>query len=287
MTEAVPESLLPHVHVVIVDFHKATLLVRNLESLCRQYPADRMSIIVVDNSADPGNHQILRQLETVENLRLMVNDRNIGYTRACNQGARQGGGDYLLMVNPDVEWRDVGSLREFVAFLDSHPQIGICGPRQINPDGSVAETIRTIPNIFKQAARRLFPGQCVSHADYEATQPAEWLQSSCILIRRSLWDRIGGFDESYITFMADVDICYKSWLAGQGVYYFADAAVYPDGRRASVGGFWALLYSRALRRHLIDAIIFQFKYLLKPSLTGWMPSCGGESPRAWRSRVVR
>ena len=262
----------PTICAVIVDYRKAARVVQNVRSLRRQQTAERLDIVVIDNSVDPANARILRALDDEPGVRLVVNDTNTGYTAACNQGAAMGRGAFVLLVNPDILWTDPGALERLAAFMRGRPDVAVAGPRQVNEDGTVPRTARRFPNVLAQCARRSplgrLPGLAGSVGRYEAadldygrTQPVDWLQSSCVLVRRDFWDGTGGLDERYFLFMADCVLCWQAWDRGLEVVHFAEATVTADGIRASAGGPLALFRNPAARHHLRDAFLYHLQYL--------------------------
>lgn len=266
----------PRIAVVIVDFRKGARVVANVRSLLLQYPPERLDIVVIDNSVDPANAALLEPLRALQAARLVINPTNIGYTAACNQGAAMANGAFVLLLNPDIVWSQADALRRLVSFMRARPQVAIAGPRQVNEDGTVPRTARRFPNVIAQFARRSRFSRLPPLAarvgeyealdmDYAATQPVDWLQSSCLLIRRSLWNRIGGLDQRYFLFMADCALCRDAWASGGAVFHVADAVVTADGVRASAGGVRAIFRNPAIRHHLRDALLYHWQYFGKPS----------------------
>lgn len=285
----------PTISAVIVDYRKAARVVENVRSLRRQYPAERLDIVVIDNSVDTENARTLRALDGEPGVRLIVNATNTGYTAACNQGAAIGTGDFVLLVNPDILWSEPGALRRLAAFMRDRPNVAIAGPRQINEDGTVPRTARRFPSIVAQCARRSTLGKLPGFSrsvenyegadlDYRRTQPVDWLQSSCVLVRRDFWNRIGGLDERYFLFMADCVLCWQAWDERLEVVHFADAAVTADGIRASAGGALAVFRSAAARHHLRDAFLYHLRHLgrypagRRPAASLAMPSLQDTQP---------
>ncbi|MFN4090855.1 MAG: glycosyltransferase [Alphaproteobacteria bacterium] len=266
----------PRVGVVLVDYRKGDRVVANVRSLLHQYPATRLDIAVIDNSADAENAARLAPLHDLPGMRVVINAANIGYTAACNQGAALVGGDFLLLLNPDILWTQADALRRLVAFMGAHPGVGIAGPRQVNDDGTTPRTARRFPSPWAQLARRSAlaraPGFARSIDAYEAadldygrTQTVDWLQSSCVLVRRDLWDAIGGLDRRFFLFMADCVLCWRAWERGRAVAHVAEAQVTADGIRASAGGLRAVFRNPAVRHHLRDAALYHLEYLGRPS----------------------
>jgi len=265
------------ISVVIVDFFKAERVVDNVKRILTQQGDFDTEVIVVDNSMDVGNQQILLQYQDTDNVSLVFNPQNNGYTRGSNQGADLCRGDFLLFVNPDIEWKSETTLADIISIYKQDPEVGIVGTRQLNDDGSVPDTVRRFPNLLAQVVRRtslrnwpLLKGiaEYYEYVEFDYYKPADvdWIQSSFMTISREVWDKIGGFDSRYFIFMADPDICYKCWELGYKVHYESDIVVGADGLRCSAGGFNDVFSNRVLRFHIRDAFIYPFQYLLKPSI---------------------
>lgn len=250
--------------VVIVNYHKAPRLIRVLESLRRQSVASSLTFVIVDNSTDEAEAQLLREaVRPCETL--IVNDSNEGYSKACNAGVRAAGAsDYVLLLNPDVVLDDPQAVEVLTGCVAADSTIGALGCLQCNDDGSYVENARTYPSLTKQVVRRL------THDGFRDVRliepllgnpPAEsidvdWLQSSLVLVQRPLWDQIGGLEEAYYIFMADVDFCRRVHALGYRVAITSRVTVRADGRRASSGGLLDVFRSRALRIHISDAITY-------------------------------
>lgn len=265
------------ISVVIVDFFKAERVVHNVERILNQQGDFDTEVIIIDNSMDSANKKILSQYQDTDNVTLIFNQQNNGYPRGSNQGAYLCNGDYLLFVNPDIEWKSASTLADIVAIYNRDPEIGIVGTRQLNDDGSTPDTVRRFPNLLAQVVRRtslrnwpLLKGIAEYYEygefDYFKSANVDWLQSSFMAISREVWGKIGGFDNRYFIFMADPDICYKCWELGYKVHYESEIVVGADGLRCSDGGFKDVFTSRVLRFHIRDAFIYHFQYLLKPNV---------------------
>jgi len=265
----------PKVSIIILDYLKSRRVCENVRSLMAQKTNFEFEVIVVDNSANPANAEKLRPLAEYPNVRIIVNERNVGYTRGNNQGVAESQGEYILIVNPDIVWGDPMNLQKMVDYMEQHPEIGVLGPKEVNDgDGSVAMTVRRFPNFFLQVARRtvyrnlpvirglVAKDEC-RDLDYSKTQPVDWLQSSFWVTRRSLWDKFGGLDTNYRIFMSDPDYCWKCWEAGYQVVYYPEAVLHADGVRASAGGFKAFFTKWIMRQHVKDSAKYQIKYFWK------------------------
>jgi len=266
----------PKASIIILDFKKSRRVSENVESIEKQETDFPFEIIVVDNSVNPGNAGALKKLERkYTNVQVLINEKNLGYIRGNNQGAALARGEYLLIVNPDIVWRNSHTLRKLISFMDKHPTVGILGPKQVNDtDGSVAMTVRAFPRLILQISRRTFLRKLpflrgrvafdeMQHLNYNEVQNVDWLQSSFWVIRKELWDSLGGLNNDYFIFMSDPDLCFKVWEKGYEVKYFPDVTVYADGIRASEGGFITFFRKWTLRQHLKDAIVYSKNHWFK------------------------
>ena len=265
----------PKASIVILDFRKSKRVCENVESIQKQVTNFDFEIIIVDNSCQTENAEKLKTLLKFPNVQVHINKTNTGYIRANNQGASMAKGEYLLIVNPDIIWADKHTLQKMVDYLSDNQDIGILGPKQINDDtGKTAMTVRAFPNIFLQVARRTFFRKLpilkdlvaydeMQHLDYDKTQDVDWLQSSFWVVRKSLWDELGGLNKAYYIFMSDPDLCFRAWEKGYKVVYYPEVVVHADGRRASDGGFLAFFQKWTLRQHVKDSLVYQFIHLFK------------------------
>lgn len=253
------------ISVLILDYLKADKVVQNVTSLKKQRGDFTLEIIIVDNSQNPKNAEVLKNhFANVSGVKLCINERNNGYTKGNNQAAHLATGDYLLILNPDIRCTDPQTIETLLNRLQSNPEIGIVGPAQKNPDGLMETTARDWPKLWVQFLRRSY-WQCIpglksfiardilAHKNLNIIQAVPWLQSSCILLQRSLWDQIGGLDERYFIFMADTELCYQAAKYGFKTIYDPSVVVQADGVRASRGSFWAFIWNPIIRFHIVDA----------------------------------
>lgn len=258
--------------IIILDFMKAEQVVKNVNSLLAQSADFRYKIIVIDNSCNEDNAAILRQVLEKPDVTLHINEKNLGYTKAHNLVKDEIKGNFIFIVNPDIEWKDEHSLQKMIDYMKVNPDIGVLGPKQVNKDGSTAMTIRAFPKLYLQVARRTFLRKLpfirdkvsfdeMRHLDYSKSQEVDWLQSSCVAVKRELWEKLGGLNENYFLFMSDVEICFEAWSRGYRVVYFPEVSVGADGKRVSAGGFKQFFKSWVLRQHVVDSIRYRIRHL--------------------------
>lgn len=217
--------------VVIVNYNAGAWLVRAVRSVI----GDAASVIVVDNgSADDSLARLEQSFGQDARLRIIRAGRNLGFSAGCNRGLAESASPLVLFLNPDCRMLP-GSLARLKAVLDSEPGAGMVGGFLANPDGS--EQLggrREIPlpgKAFVRAFRldRLWPGL----ASFElqtaplpgAPVPVEAISGALMLVRRSVLDEIGGWDEGYFLHCEDLDLCMRIRQRGWRILFVPDAPV--------------------------------------------------------------
>lgn len=196
----------PLVSLIMVTYNSAALLPACLEALAAtHYPG--YELIIVDNASSDGTTVLVTK--HAPQAQLLANRENLGFGRACNQGARAAHGALLVFLNPDVivtpNW--LGLLVEHLA---DRPEAGIICPTTLYPD----ETPPPVDTPVGETAA--VPG-------------------CALMIRCKAWQQLGGFDERYFLYWEDTDLCWRAWLAGWRVLEDFTALVYHE-RGGSAGG---------------------------------------------------
>ena len=130
--------------VSVVSYRTPALLRQCLSALERERAQLDLDVTVVDNASGDGSAEMVA--EDFPWVRLIRNDRNLGFGAAHNQALRVAGGRYLLILNSDAT-PGVGALRTLVEFLDAHPRVAVAGPRLRYPDGRVQPSRRRFPTV--------------------------------------------------------------------------------------------------------------------------------------------
>ena len=209
--------------VAVVSYRCPDLLRRCLISIEEHAPAGTTTW-VVDNASNDGTVELVQ--ERFPAVRLIANDRNVGFAAATNAAIREGTAPYVLALNPDAELR-AGTMDVLLDLMRERPEIGIAGCRLERPDGS-----------FDHASRRSFPTVlgALSHlsgigrratagplAQYRAPEvergPVDAVNGAFMLLRRSALAEVGLFDERYWMYMEDMDLSYRFREAGWTTWY--------------------------------------------------------------------
>jgi N-acetylglucosaminyl-diphospho-decaprenol L-rhamnosyltransferase len=209
---------------VVVDFHAGDALAACIDSLHANGVED---IVVVENGESDSSAPALDGRDVV----IVEPRRNLGYGRGVNRGAAATGtAKYLLVSNPDVVLHD-GAVAAMLFYLEAHEGVGVVGPQILRPDGSVYPSQRVFPNIWLAGAHALlaplWPDNPVTRI-YRSPRPdgtVDWVSGACFLVRRDVFEEIGGFDERYFMFAEDMALCWQVRARGYAVAYTPEAVV--------------------------------------------------------------
>ena len=156
----------------------------------------------------------------------------LGFGANVNRGATMTSAEFVLSANPDAipEPGAVAALRDFMA---AHARCGIAGPRMVFPDGTWQPSRRRFPTIAGTVVRRtplrlVVPQRRHFHLDEappEEPVPADWMLGGFLLLRRSMLDELGGFDEGFRLYGEDIDLAYRAMQAGWERWYVPAAVV--------------------------------------------------------------
>jgi N-acetylglucosaminyl-diphospho-decaprenol L-rhamnosyltransferase len=211
----------PSVGIVTVAYRSNDVLAGFLDSVASA-ASTRPPVVVVDNA--PGDDDATRLSGTVGATHVPL-PSNPGYGGAVNVGVREFPPEvaWVLISNPDVVLSP-GSIDTLVATGESDPAIGAVGPAVLNPDGSVYPSARAVPSLRTGVGHALFANLWQRNpwtlAYRRETDPSDekrdagWLSGSCLLVRRSAFDAIGGFDEGYFMYFEDVDLGFRLGRGG-------------------------------------------------------------------------
>ncbi len=216
------------VSVVIVSFNVRGFLENLIASLNRSLEGLDSEIVVVDNTSDDDTVEYLKK--NFPSVRLIENRVNVGFGRANNQGVKASTGEYLLLINPDAIVTE-STIKEMLAFSESHPEAGASSCKVLNADGTLQKTCRRgfptpwvaftklfgLSTLFPKT--KLFGRYNLTYLNPEEDHEVDAIGGSFMFIPRRVFDEVGGFDEDYFMYGEDIDLCYKIKRAGHKVYY--------------------------------------------------------------------
>lgn len=242
--------------VIIVNYNTRELLERCLRTVSAETELP-CEIIVADNhSSDDSVAAVRRYFPGVQ---LIENNMNLGFSRANNAAARISHGELLVFLNSDTEIRQ-RALDKLAGFLVTHKDVGIAGPRMVYQDGRFQLAAGNLPGLLqemrdKRTYRRLNAGDVELRRrlamSFQHAREVGWVTGSCLMIRRELFDELGGFDEEIFMYFEDKDLCARAHKLHCKVMAIPDAEIVHllGGSSAGKDGHLRAIYRQSQRHY--------------------------------------
>jgi GT2 family glycosyltransferase len=232
----------PKVSVIILSWNTKEYLYRCVSSLGERLHSALYEVIVVDNASCDGSIELVR--EEFPSVRIIVNEENRGYAEGNNIGIREARGEYIVLLNSDIEVLE-NALESMADFLIKNTRYGAVAARMLSPDGSVQRCCKQFPSI---ATLFLFDITCnrmlrqappvrrylMRHFDHLSSRDVEQPPGACFMVPRRVVQEIGVFDERFYLFFNDVDYCKRIIKRGYRIRYLFEARVMHHGGRSVV-----------------------------------------------------
>jgi GT2 family glycosyltransferase len=267
----------PRVSIVIPVFNQAALTAQCLRNLPERHECET---IVVDDASTDHTAQILEEFNgLVKCVRHRVNH---GFSVSCNQGAAAGAArDYLVFLNNDTVPQP-GWLEALVQYADAHPAAAVVGSKLLYLNNTIQHAGVVI--CQDRYPRHIYTGFPAGHLAVSRSRRFQIVTAACMLIRRRIFERAGGFDTAFRNGFEDVDLCLRLGQQGMEIHYCAESVVHhlesvSSGRfrhdRANVD-----LYRKRWmdRVHPDDLQYYLEDGLLRISYEGRYPVCMSISP---------
>ncbi|GAA4367646.1 glycosyltransferase family 2 protein [Agromyces bauzanensis] len=259
MNEPASDSLsTPRLAIIVVAYRSDTELDAFLASAGKG-SSEPAVLIVADNLPSEG---VAATIAARYGAAYVPMHANLGYGGAVNAAVEllPTTIKWVLVSNPDV-MISAGAIDELLRLAGGDPAIASAGPRILNEDGSVYPSARAVPSIGSGIGHALFsrvwagnPWTARYHngEDYSRVRDAGWLSGACVLLRRSAFDAIGGFDPGYFMYFEDVDLGYRLGRVGYRNMFDPAASVTHLGGRSTATESAAMLraHHRSAERFL-------------------------------------
>ena len=220
--------------VIIVSYNSIELLENCLFSVQKAMQTIGGEIIIVDNNSNDGSKESLPS--KFPGVKFIFNNENLGFAKACNQGSKISSGDYILFLNPDTVLSET-CLSDCISFFKTHADAGAVGVRMLDEKGKfLKESKRGLPSpsasfykLFGLTA--IFPGSkkiakyYQSHLPENENNPVDILSGAFMMIKRTVFEKVNGFDETFFMYGEDIDLSLRISQLGYINYYLGKISI--------------------------------------------------------------
>ncbi len=255
--------------IVIVSVNHAKFLRPCLTTLKVAMKGLEAELLLIDNRCDDNTAAITHEL--IPEATVIRTDVRYGFARANNLALAQAKGRYLMLLNPDTEVSP-DSLAIIVEYLNSHPQVGVVGPRLLNPDGTLQPSCRAFPSLRsvffrwlpfcpEKLRQRALRDYLALDWDHASARAVDWVLGACLCIRRETAEHTGWMDEGFFLYYEDIDWCYRVWKAGWEVHYLPEAVVMHHYQRTSAQHIFSRttwIHARSIARFFLKHRLLRF-----------------------------
>lgn len=207
----------PIVSIIIVSFNNKDTLENTLNSLYEKITETDFEIIIVDNASFEKNVELIKS--NFPQVKLMENRINQGFAKACNQASKVANGKFLLFVNSDIFFTG-NPVIQLINILESNSSIGLLGAQLMNEDGTPQPSFYGFPSLLKRymyliglkkSLLTIWKSNALNAINFKKV---DVVKGAFFVIRKSLYDNLGGFDENYFMYTEDADLSLKAVKLG-------------------------------------------------------------------------
>lgn len=200
-------------------------------------------LIVVDNDSTDDSVRVAEAAGAT-----VIKKQRHGYGQGVNLGARQTRGDFFAIINPDIRFFEADSIERLMRHFDD-PRVALVAPALQLLDGSLQDSARITPSPWNLIRRRRMSPRA---GEIREAGDVDWIVGAFYVVRRSAWEEVGGFDESYFLYFDDVDLCERLHRRGWKLHFDPDVVIqhaHQGASRKTLAGF-------AMRHHIRSASLF-------------------------------
>lgn len=292
-----------HLSIIVVSYNTLNLLKQCLSSVYNTLVTEGIlketEVIVVDNASTDGSCEMVKK--EFPQVKLIINEKNLGFAKANNQAVKVAKGEYVLLLNSDTKVKESAFLN-LLKVSKKGKNIGVVGGKLLDRDDSTQASCGFFPHLtkvflwmsflddFPFISRLIKPYHVEERGFYQKRQEIDWVSGACLMFRKDIIDKVGFLDEKIFMYGEEVEWCYRVKKEGFAVLYTPGAEIYhykggSSGRSEAAGidqefvsliyfykkhkPFWQLLFLKAF---------LMFGALLRIVLFGII--------RRYRSRIV-
>lgn len=221
--------------VIIVTWNSEGEIIDCLNSIPENVGSLSYEILIVDNNSSDNTLKVIKVFSREKNphIKIISNKENSGFTKGCNTGIMESRGKNILLLNPDTIVLDYAAEKLFVK-LNSDDKTAAIAPQLLNEAGTIQPSCRTFPRYFDMfcelsllslffSKSKTFARWKMNYFSHNEQAEVDQPMAAALMVKKRVLDEIGNFDERYLMFFNDVDLCRKIYDKGYKIIFYPDA----------------------------------------------------------------
>lgn len=237
------------IDIIIVNYNSTDYALKSIESIYESLNGLSANIIVADNASTDSPERLKKEFPKIK---LMLNGKNLGFSKAVNKAFKISLANFVLLINPDTIIQN-NFFKNLLEFIEKKKTTGIVGPMVYDEDGKIQGSARRFPTILtsifgrKSPLTRIFPNNPITKREFicfscskKEHLEVDWVSGACMAINRSAFESVGGFDEKFFLYWEDTDLCKRIGDQGWNIIYYPEIhVVHSVGKSSSQKPFFS------------------------------------------------
>ncbi len=211
--------------IIILNYKTHQVTLDCIKSIQSNYLSElinkKIEIVLVDNNSPDNSVEIFKKYlkKSHQGIRLFVNTKNSGFGGGCNYGANFATGTFLLFLNSDTQVLDRGLIRMADIFSTSN-NLGIVGGKLLNENKTNQLTVGRFHDLLNVCVNLVGMEYRLLLSSPDVIKEVDWVTGGCLMIKKDIFNSIGGFDERIFLYLEDVELCYRVHKLKYNVLFF-------------------------------------------------------------------
>jgi GT2 family glycosyltransferase len=217
------------ISIIIVNYRSQDRLRACVASIFEKFKNKNFEILIINNDKEENIVKVLGKSPEIQVVNL---GKNVGFGKAINVGAKIARGEWLLFLNPDTKM--LTNQDKFFSFFEATKEAGVISPKLIEESGEAQKwSAGTDPSLLDLIKNNLGLAKSKKVWESQKVRKVDWVSGAAMVIKKNLFDKIGGFDENIFMYYEDIDLCKRVREAGREVFYFPQEKVLHLGGRST------------------------------------------------------
>jgi GT2 family glycosyltransferase len=216
---------LPLTSIIIINYKTPQLTINCLESLYKHENKSNYETIIIDNNSKDESLELIKK--KFPHIQLIESNNNLGFAGGNNLGAKQAKGKYLLFLNSDTIITEP-FIDDLIINIEKKEKIGIIAPKLLNQDKTIQESVFKFPTLWRAICESFFLSSILPNNkvigdyrnfNYDTEKQVDFVSGACFLIKKTIFDSINGFDESFFMYAEETDLTYRLHKREYNAYF--------------------------------------------------------------------